>query len=65
MKRFLVGLLVVPFLVGCGNSGEVTQDDAAKNKAAFSNEAYEKAMRDSGKGAELEAQKKREAERDQ
>ena len=42
-------------------NAEVTQSDAEKNKKEFSQDAYEDAMRKAGKGAELDAEKKRNA----
>jgi hypothetical protein len=51
------------FLAGCGDSSGVSQSDAEKNKAAFSQDAYEQAMMKSGRADELEAEKQRAAER--
>ena len=61
MRKLLVAALTVVAAVGCGDKGEVSESDAAKNKEAFSQEAYEDAMKKAGKGAELEAEKKRNA----
>ena len=61
-----IGLLVVALagvvLYGCQKS-EVTNADAEKLKQEFSKDNYEKAMKEHGKGAELEQEKKAEQER--
>lgn len=54
-------LVVAAALAGCGSDG-VTQADAERNKQEFSQENYEKAMIAAGKSAELEEEKKRNAE---
>lgn len=46
--------------VGCG-AGVVTESDSQRVRDQFSQEAYEKAMIEAGRGDELEAQKQREA----
>ena len=50
----------VAVLQGCVSS-EITRDDVEKNKREFSQSAYEDAMKKSGRGAELEAEKQRNA----
>lgn len=61
MVKALFGALIAGFLlVGCASS-EITRNDAEKNKREFSQEAYEAAMKKAGKGAELEAEKARNA----
>jgi len=49
-------------LAGCGADSEITESDAAKNKAEFSQENYEKAMIAAGKQKELEEEKARNAQ---
>jgi predicted small lipoprotein YifL len=65
VRKLLIALPVLAALAGCGDRGEVTEADAARNAKAFSKEAYEDAMRKSGRGAELEEQRRREAAREQ
>ena len=58
-KRTL--LLLLPgalLLAGCPKA-EITETDTANMRKEFSEENYEKNMRAMGKGAELEAEKKR------
>lgn len=65
MRKFclgLVGLLMIAaVLTGC-NTGDVSTSDMESVREEMSQENYEKAMREAGRGAELEAEKA-EAER--
>ena len=67
MRRRSLALLVMAVfsVVGCNPSTEVSAADAEKNKQAFSQESYEKAMIKAGKGDELAAEKARNAARNQ
>lgn len=47
--------LIATAVTGC-NTGEVTQAQMEQVRQEMSQEAYEQAMRDAGRGAELEAQ---------
>ena len=49
-------------LAGCVSSS-VSRADSDANKQAFSREAYEAAMRESGRGADLEREKRLAGER--
>ncbi|MEJ5171958.1 MAG: hypothetical protein WHU10_13305 [Fimbriimonadales bacterium] len=60
--RVLPLLLAATVLFGCSAGSGVTESDAQKVKEEFSTENYEKAMRESGRADELEAQKQREAQ---
>lgn len=59
--RSIFALGVIAFvLAGCSQAG-VSEADQAGMRQEFSKDSYEKAMIDSGRGAELEAEKKKEA----
>jgi hypothetical protein len=58
MKRLALLLpLVAALVVGCGAKTEVSHSDAEKNREAFSQEAYEEAMRKAGREDELAQEK--------
>lgn len=62
--RAIFALAAVAFaLVGCNTPTELSNEDVEKQRKEFSQENYEKALKDQGKTAELEAEKKSEAER--
>ena len=66
MARISLAVLLVVTLglvSGCGASSQVSLSDMERNKKEFSQEAYEAAMIKAGKGAELEEEKRRNAER--
>ncbi|MBS1705771.1 MAG: hypothetical protein JST40_07850 [Armatimonadetes bacterium] len=63
MKKVISGFIVMTvcaFLVGCGSNTQ-----AEGSKADFSNESFEKAMKESGREKELEDYKKLEAQHNQ
>jgi hypothetical protein len=64
MKALAAGAaaLASAALMGC-DPGTVSQDDMEAVREEMSKERYEQAMRDAGRGAELEAQQKADAER--
>ncbi|MFN3684020.1 MAG: hypothetical protein ACK41F_08810 [Fimbriimonadaceae bacterium] len=62
MIRTLSLLAAAAILSGCSAGSGVTESDAQKVKEEFSTENYEKAMKESGRAEELEAQKQREAQ---
>lgn len=59
--RFLILLAACTFVVGCGSG--VSASDSAEMRKEFSQDKYEKAMIAAGRGAELEEQKRLEAQR--
>lgn len=59
--RKLISVLPLLILAGCASTG-VTEADQAAIQKEFSKDNYEKAMKDAGKGAELEEEKRKEAE---
>jgi hypothetical protein len=63
-KSLLAGIALLGCLAlsGC-NAGTVSQGDQEAVRKEMGTEAYEEAMRKAGRGAELEAQKKADAER--
>ncbi len=63
-KLLLIGACIASaaFLSGC-NAGTVSQADMEAVRKENGTEAYEKAMRDQGRGAELDAQKAADAAR--
>lgn len=64
MKRFLLfAPLLALALVGCASSGTVSEADQRKASEGFSQAAYEAAMKRAGKTKELEAEKARNAQR--
>jgi hypothetical protein len=64
MKKALpvMAALAAIALIGC-DPGTVSQDDMEAVREEMGTEAYEKAMKDAGKGDELEAQKAADAAR--
>ncbi len=65
MKRsfhLAMAALAAAALFGC-DPGTVSQGDMEQVRTEMGTEAYEQAMKDAGRGAELEAQKKADAER--
>ena len=59
IARGLLLATVALVAAACNSKGEVTEADAARNKAEFSQENYEAAMKAAGKGDELAAEKAR------
>lgn len=59
MKWWVFAVAVI-VAAGCA-VGEVTEADSQRVREQFSQEAYEKAMKEAGRADELEAQKQREA----
>jgi len=61
MRKLFPLLALGVLMVGCSGTA-VSENDQKKIREEFSNDNYEKAMRASGRGAELDAQKQREAQ---
>ena len=59
--RLVVVSCILAVMWGC-TKAEVTEADTERMRREFSQENYERAMKEAGRGAELEEQKKREAE---
>ena len=60
MRRVAIFVAASAVLAGC-SSGTTSDADNQKLVKEFSQESYEQAMINAGKGAELEAEKKRDA----
>lgn len=56
-------VLVSALLVGCAGPTELTNADIDAQKKQFSQENYEKSMKDAGREVEIDKQKQDEAER--
>lgn len=60
----LLALAVLFSTIGCKGS-EISEDEMKAQKQEFSSQNFDKAMKEAGKGQELEDYKKREAARNQ
>lgn len=55
MKRLVIAVFVLGALCGCANTGISGEESRAQSKE-WDGDAYEKAMRDAGKGDEYDAE---------
>ena len=62
-NAFVLLVLVSALLVGCAGPTELTNADIDAQKKQFSQENYEKSMKDAGREVEIDKQKQDEAER--
>lgn len=55
MKRLVIAVFVLSALCGCANTG-ITGEESREQSKQWDGDAYEKAMREAGKGDEYDAE---------